>query len=75
MTTVPISPLRRLRLERGLSIHDVASAVSTHPANLSKIERQIRGASPALAERLATFFQPDLTELEILYPDRFEVES
>lgn len=65
------SPLRRLRLERGLSIQDVASAVGTHPGNLSKIERQARGASPALAERLAQYFGPELTELEILYPDRF----
>ena len=62
-------------MRRGLSIYVVADAVGTNPGNLSRVERAVQNASPALAERLATFFQPDLTELEILYPDRFEVES
>lgn len=63
--------LREIRMRRGLSIHAVAAAVGTNAGNLSRIERAVQSASPALAARLAHFFEPELSELEILYPDRF----
>ena len=65
------TPLRRARASKGLSIHQVAAAVGTNAGNLSRIERAVQAASPALAERLASYFEPDITELEVLYPERF----
>lgn len=64
--------LRDVRQARGLSIYTVAGAVRTDPGNLSRIERGTQNASPALAARLAAYFSPDLSELEILYPERCE---
>lgn len=66
------SPLKKLRTERGLSIHRVAEAVGTHGGNLSRIENRRQRCSPELAERLARFFGYAITEIQILYPERFE---
>jgi putative transcriptional regulator len=67
------SLLKIARQKRGKSIHFVAKAVRTSPGNLSRVENLKQRPSPKLAARLAAFFAPELTELQILYPERFEV--
>lgn len=67
-------PLRNERLRRGQSLATVAAAVGTDAGNLSRIENGKQRASPELAEKLAKHFGCAVTEVQILYPERF-VES
>lgn len=68
------SPLKALRTARGQTLAAVAAAVSTDVGNLSRIENQKQKASPELAERLAKFFGHAVTEMQILYPERYAAE-
>ncbi len=72
-TEIPDTLLKTARQKRGQSIYFVAKAVRTSPGNLSRVENRKQRPSPKLAARLAAFFAPELTELQILYPERFEV--
>ena len=66
-----INPVKTLRLERGQTLSTVAAAVQTDVGNLSRIENCKQKASPELAERLAKHFGYAVTEIQILYPERF----
>lgn len=71
-----MSPLRKARKQRGWRLQHVVELVkelggSTDNSNLSRIERGQQNASPALAEKLCLAFGGELTELQILYPERF----
>jgi predicted transcriptional regulator len=67
----PKTPLQRLREKRGLTLKEVADAVDTDTGNLSRMERGHQ-KSVELAERLVKFYgQGQITELEILYPERY----
>ena len=66
-----MTPLRKIRHAREESIHQVAEAVGTNAGNLSRIENAKQKASPELAERLAKYFGYAVTEIQILYPERF----
>jgi len=50
----------------------VAGAVRTTAGNLSRIENGKQRPSAALAARLAQEFASQITEMQILYPERFE---
>lgn len=65
------SPLRQARERAGQTIVEVCRAVGTDPGNLSRIENGKQKASTELAEKLARHFDADVTELQILYPERF----
>ncbi|KKK61393.1 hypothetical protein LCGC14_3014760 [marine sediment metagenome] len=65
------TPLRKIRKERNKSLEQVAESVGIHPANLSRIERGIQSASKDLAENLSIYYGQAITEIEILYPERF----
>jgi transcriptional regulator with XRE-family HTH domain len=67
------TPLKVLRHARKQTLHEVATAVGTDSGNLSRIENGKQGASPELAERLAKFYGYAITEIQILYPERFAV--
>ncbi|MBU0593344.1 MAG: helix-turn-helix domain-containing protein [Gammaproteobacteria bacterium] len=66
------SPLKQVRIKRGQTLNDVAQAVGTDSGNLSRIENQKQTASPDLAEKLAKHFGYEVTEIQILYPERFQ---
>jgi len=66
------TPLRRVREKKGQTIVEVCRAVGADPGNLSRIENGKQKASTELAEKLANYFAPEITELEILYPERSE---
>lgn len=65
------TPLKQVRIKRGQTLGDVARAVGTDIGNLSRIENAKQSASPDLAERLARHFGYELTEIQIIYPERF----
>lgn len=65
------TPLKALRISRSQTLHDTATAVGTDTGNLSRIENAKQRASPELAERLAKHFGYAITEIQILYPERF----
>lgn len=68
---MPKSPLRLARERRGLTINAVGQAVGIDPGNLSRIERGAQSPSLSSTEKLAAFFGNEVTEVEILYPQRY----
>lgn len=67
------TPLQRARIldTRQLSQEAVADAVGLTQSYYSRIERGLVQASPEIAEKLARFFGHKVSEIEILYPERF----
>lgn len=66
-----MTPLRRTRLCSGHSLKRVAREAGIDSGNLSRIERRRARATPEVAERLARYFGGRISELEILYPERY----
>lgn len=64
-------PLRTLRKAQGYTLSQVATAVDIDPANLSRIERGQQIASLEVAERLVEFYSGRISEMQILYPQRY----
>lgn len=66
------TPLLALRELLGQTQLEVAEAVGISRAFLSKIERGQESPSPELAARLVKHFGDGrITEMQILYPERF----
>ncbi|SDH23696.1 helix-turn-helix transcriptional regulator [Propionivibrio dicarboxylicus] len=65
------NPVKAVRIQRGETLATVAASVQTDVGNLSRIENCKQKASPELAERLARHFGYAVTEIQILYPERF----
>lgn len=65
------SPLKQVRLQREKTLQDVADAVGTDTGNLSRIERGTQVPSKVMAEKLAQYFDNEVTETQIIYPERF----
>ncbi|WP_210507426.1 MULTISPECIES: helix-turn-helix domain-containing protein [Pantoea] len=65
------TPLRKMREENGLTISEVALAVKIDVGNLSRIERGIQVTSIETAERISRFFKGKISEMQILYPQRY----
>ncbi|HXT04665.1 MAG TPA: helix-turn-helix transcriptional regulator [Casimicrobiaceae bacterium] len=66
------TPLRRLRISRGISQAEVGAAIGTDQGYVSRVERGEQGISPEMAARIVTFFGRDeITEMQILYPERY----
>ena len=65
------TPLRKMRVEKGLTIAEVSLATQIDVGNLSRIERGRQVTSLETAEKLARFFKGEVTELQILYPQRY----
>ena len=66
-----MNPLKTVRLARKQSLASVAAAVGITNSNLSRIENGKQSPRPEVAERLAKHFGGAITELQILYPERF----
>lgn len=65
------SPLKHARLKRQLTLQQVANAVGIDTGNLSRIERGRQVPSKELAEKLVIFYANEVTETQIIYPERF----
>lgn len=66
-----ISPLRQARERRELTIQQVSAAVGIDAGNLSRIERGKQVPSKDLTEKLAKYFDGEVSETQIIYPERF----
>ncbi|MDE1494864.1 helix-turn-helix domain-containing protein [Xenorhabdus bovienii] len=66
------TPLRKIRKELGFTLSQVANAVDCDTGNLSRMEIGIQKPTLNLAERLVTFFEKKISEIQILYPERFK---
>lgn len=69
------TPLKTIRKERGLSLVELAAAVDLDAGNMSRIERGIQGVSPKLAEKIVKVFGEGISEMEILYPERYTTDE
>ena len=69
------SPLKQVRLKREKTLQEVANAVGIDTGNLSRIERGLQVPSKDLTEKLAKFFDNEVTETQIIYPERFATEA
>ena len=65
------TPLKRIRKRRGLTQRVVAEAAGIRPAYYCRVENGVSTASAEVAAKIALYFGGMLTELEILYPERF----
>jgi transcriptional regulator with XRE-family HTH domain len=72
MTVPTDTPLRRIRVLRQKSLEEVAAAIGVHNSTLSRIERGGE-TTPKTAADLVAYFGEGITEMEILYPDRFRL--
>jgi|GEM_PF-341938 len=75
-----MTPLRKARKERRWRLADVVSRLKVlgyeiDTGNISRIENGKQQASTALAEKFCQVFDGELTELHILYPERFAEEQ
>lgn len=65
------SPLKKARLKREKTLQQVSDDVGTDTGNLSRIERGLQIPSKDLAESLVKYFDNEITETQIIYPERF----
>jgi len=57
-----------------MTLQQVSVKVGIDAGNLSRIERCKQSASPLLAEKLSKLFCGEISEIEILYPERYSTE-
>ena len=69
------TPLRLAREQREMTIVQVSTATGIDPGNLSRIERGCQTPSKEVAEKLAKFFDNEVTEIQILYPERYSAAA
>lgn len=69
------SPLRTARLAKKESLIETGRACSVDPGNLSRIERGEQVPGLELVERLVKHFGGTVSELEILYPERYAISE
>lgn len=65
------TPLRKVRKSANLTLMQVASRIGCDPGNLSRMERGLQKPAADFAEKLSRFYGGVITEIEILYPERF----
>jgi transcriptional regulator with XRE-family HTH domain len=63
--------IKAARLKRGQTLVQVAKAIGTDAGNLSRVENGKQKPSPKMAAKLALHFGYEITEIQILYPERF----
>ena len=65
------TPLRKMRVEKGLTIAEVSKLTEIDVGNLSRIERGKQVTSLETAEKLSKFFEGKISEMQILYTHRY----
>ncbi len=68
-------PLRLVREKRKMTIAHVCAATGMNPSSLSRIERGHQTPSKKLTEKLVKFFDNEVTEMQIFYPERYTEKS
>ena len=70
-----IHPLRKARKSRSMTLNELGDLVLVDGGNLSRIERFQQKVSPDLAAKIAAVFAGELTEMHLLYPERYVVKE
>lgn len=70
-----VHPLKAARKKRGITLIDLGNKVGSNSGNLSRIERFEQTPSLGLAERIAALFAGELTEMHLLYPERYAQDA
>jgi len=65
-----MTPLRRIRKKKKLSLRHVAREVGIHYSQLCRIENG-EPTSAETAAKLSNFYAGKITEMQILYPKRY----
>mgnify|MGYP003602772157 CR=1 FL=1 len=66
------TPLKKARIAKGLTLHEVAKRVDSDTGNISRIERGLQTPSKELITKLVGLFSDyEITEVHIIYPERF----
>ena len=66
------TPLKLARKHKGLTLTQVAQSVNSDAGNLSRIENGKQMPNKELSEKLVQLFnEQGLTELKILFPERY----
>ena len=73
--TLKTTPLRIERKRRGLLALEVAQSLKIDQSYYSKIELGKLAPSPEVAEKIALHFGHAVTEMQILYPERYPVQT
>ena len=69
------TPLERKRKEKGLTIEQVASSIGCAAPNYWRIESGTQQPRKKLLLAIVRFFDDEVTEMEILFPEQFADES
>ena len=64
-----LTPLRKLREQRKVTINELSQAVGIDVGNLSRIERGLQRASLEQAKRISDFFSIEISVMEIISPE------
>ena len=66
------TPLKKARIAKWLTLHEVAKRVDSDTGNISRIERGLQTPSKELVTKLVGLFSDyEITEVHIIYPERF----
>ncbi len=68
------TPLKAARERAKVTTYEVSRGVGMAQSHYSRVENGEAGASPEVAARLASFFGHAVTEMQILYPERYASE-
>jgi transcriptional regulator with XRE-family HTH domain len=69
------SRLLLARRRRNLTQMEVAAACGLTQSFYGKIETREASPSPETAEKIARFFGHEVTEMQLLYPERYETAT
>lgn len=72
-----MTPLKKARTSRHWTLAELSARLAqvgevVDTGNLSRIERGAQRVSTSLAESLCRVFDNEITEIHILYPERFK---
>lgn len=66
------TPLKKVRMTKGFTLEQVAEAVGSDSGNISRIERGKQNPNKEMVAKLVKLFETEgLTELQILFPERY----
>jgi putative transcriptional regulator len=66
------APLGKLRRAIGLTTVELGAMLGMDNSWISKLENGLNRPSPIVAEKIAALFRNELTEMHLIYPERFK---
>lgn len=65
------TPLQIAREKRQITQPALAEALGIHQSYYSRVERGQKRCTPVLAQKISSYFGHSVSEMEILYPERY----